>query len=169
MDDEAAFSAFVRARSGGLRRTAWLLTGEWASADDLVQTALMRVWQRWSAIEHAEAAEAYTRRTVFRVYLGWRRRRWTGELALGWVPEQAEPGDIANEHAERSVVLAALARLPRQQRAVVVLRYFDDLSEQDAAVILGCSVGAVKTHAARARRTLRADSTLVPTIKLEQP
>jgi RNA polymerase sigma-70 factor (sigma-E family) len=149
--DTEAFSDFVRGRSPDLLRSAWLLTGDWHTAHDLVQAALERTWPRWGKrIDHPDA---YVRRVMLTTYLSWRRRRWTAELPTAELPETggaAEPSDL------RLSLLAALATLTRQQRAVVVLRYFEDLSEAETAVALGCSVGTVKAHASRGLQQLRA-------------
>jgi RNA polymerase sigma-70 factor (sigma-E family) len=149
--DTEAFSDFVRGRSPDLLRSAWLLTGDWHTAHDLVQAALERTWPRWGKrIDHPDA---YVRRVMLTTYLSWRRRRWTAELPTAELPETggaAEPSDL------RLSLLAALATLTRQQRAVVVLRYFEDLSEAETAAALGCSVGTVKAHASRGLQQLRA-------------
>lgn len=151
MRDTEAFSDFVRGRSPDLLRSAWLLTGDWHTAHDLVQAALERTWPRWGKrIDHPDA---YVRRVMLTTYLSWRRRRWTAELPTAELPETggaAEPSDL------RLSLLAALATLTRQQRAVVVLRYFEDLSEAETAAALGCSVGTVKAHASRGLQQLRA-------------
>jgi RNA polymerase sigma-70 factor (sigma-E family) len=157
--DEEQFAQFVRSSSPGLTRTAWLLTGDWASAEDLVQTALLRTWQRWNSVSRP-AAEAYTRRVVMTTFLGWRRRRWIGEVAVGWLPDRAHPRDLAADVVEHNAVMSALLQLPRQQRAVIVLRYFDDFSEQAIADALGCGIGTVKTHASRGLHALRSNPDL---------
>lgn len=156
-DDEEQFAQFVRSSSPGLMRTAWLLTGDWASAEDLVQSGLLKTWQRWSSVRAPAAAEAYTRRVLMTTFLGWRRRRWVGEVAFGWLPDRADSRDLAADVAEHDAVTTALLQLPRQQRAVIALRYFNDLSEQAIADALGCSVGAVKAHASRALSALRSN------------
>ena len=160
MDDEEEFSAFVRLRSTELQRIAWLLTGDWSTAQDLVQSSLVKTWQRWHSIRRRDAAEAYVRRVMMTTWLGWQRRRWAGEVATGWLPEDAGPDDVAADVAQQQAVVAALRRLPRQQRAVVVLRYFADLSEQATAEALRCGVGTVKSHSARAFATLRSNDGL---------
>lgn len=160
MEDEEEFSAFVRSHSGQLQRMAWLLTGDWSTAQDLVQSSLTKTWQRWRSIRRSDAPEAYVRRVMVRTFLGWQRRRWIGEVPLGWLPENAESADMTAGVAEHEAVVAALRRLPRQQRAVIVLRYFADLSEQATADALRCSVGTVKSHASRALTTLRSNAAL---------
>jgi RNA polymerase sigma-70 factor (sigma-E family) len=168
--DDEEFSAFVRLRSGDLQRMAWLLTGDWASAQDLVQSALVKTWQRWRSVRRRDAPEAYVRRVMLTTFLSWRRRRWSGEVPVGWSPGDGyagsmhgagrSAGDAAAATADHVAVVAALRRLPRQQRAVVVLRYVADLSEQATADALGCSVGTVKSHHARALSALRANDAL---------
>lgn len=161
MTDRAAdadeFAAFVRANSRQLQRAAWLLTGNWGTAEDLVQTALTRTWQRWAAIRAPEVRLPYVRRTLLTTFVSDRRRHRVVEVSLGAAPDAAVGADPAVDIAQRAVVLAALERLPRLQRAVVVLRYFDDLTELAAADALGCSVGTVKSSASRAFEKLRLD------------
>jgi RNA polymerase sigma-70 factor (sigma-E family) len=143
------FREFVDANSRALLRAAWLLTGDWSAAEDLVQTALAAAWPRWTSID---SPGAYVRRAMTTTYLRWTRRRWTGEIATESLPEHA----VEDEHSEsRQVLLSALATLPQQQRAAIVLRYFADQSEAETAAAMGCSVGAVKSHTSRAVAKLR--------------
>ncbi|WP_377321297.1 SigE family RNA polymerase sigma factor [Pimelobacter simplex] len=153
-----AFEEYVAARGAALWRSAWLLTGDRHKAEDLVQTALMKCWRRWSRIEDAAAVEAYVRRTMVTTYTDWWRRRWNGELPTTELPD--EPDRATPDPGIRQDVLVALARLPRGQRAVVVLRYFDDLTEAQTATALGISVGTVKSQTSRALRTLRESGLL---------
>ncbi|MEV5001236.1 SigE family RNA polymerase sigma factor [Nocardioides sp. LML1-1-1.1] len=151
------FEEYVAARSPALWRSAWLLTGDRHRAEDLVQTALMKCWRRWHRIEDPGAIEAYVRRTMVTTYTDWRRRRWNGEVPTERMPDGVvDPPDLG----VRRDVLAALATLPRGQRAVVVLRYFDDLTETQTAATLGISVGTVKSQSARALRALRTSGLL---------
>lgn len=154
------FAEFVAARSAALVRTAWLLTGDESTAQDLVQTALAKTWTRWQRIERQEAPEAYVRRVMLTTYLTSRRRRWHGEVALGAVPDLPSVSDPFAEADMRSVVAAAMRELPRRQRAVLVLRYFDDLTEPQAARVLGCSVGTVKSQSSKALARLRNSTQL---------
>lgn len=149
------FEEFVAARSTALWRSAYLLTGDRQRAEDLLQTALVKAWRRWDRIVRHEAAEAYVRATIATTYTDWWRRRWNGEVPTGELPETAAPPDSTRVEVRRDV-LAALAGLPRGQRAVIVLRYFDDLSEQQTAAALGVSVGTVKSQTSRALAALRA-------------
>jgi RNA polymerase sigma-70 factor (sigma-E family) len=150
------FDAFVAARAKVLWRAAWLLTGDHHRAEDLVQTSLAKAYPHFSRLGDDEAFEAYLRTTMYHTYLAWWRRRWTGE-----VPSDVDGGattepDVALHHD----LVRALADLPRQQRAVVVLTYFDDLSHPRAAEVLGISVGTVKSTLARALAKLRVSPRL---------
>jgi RNA polymerase sigma-70 factor (sigma-E family) len=167
VDDSEQFAEFVRGCSRRLQRTAWLLTGDWSGAEDLTQTALAKCWVRWSRVRRADNAEAYARRVLVTTFLGWRRRRWTGELAVSYLPESPAPGDDFGAADLRDALMAALRRLPPRQRAVVALRYFEDLTEAQTAAALGCSVGTVKSQAARALTTLRAASGLRAAVRGE--
>ena len=149
------FREFVAARSPALLRTAWMLTGDTHLAEDLLQTALARTWPHWSRLRDGQP-EAYVRRVMVRLTGSWRRRRWRGETPTAAVPETATSGDTFTPVDERAVLLAALGGLPARQRQVVVLRYYDDLSERQVADLLGCSIGAVKSQAARGLAKLRA-------------
>ncbi|HEX8004353.1 MAG TPA: SigE family RNA polymerase sigma factor [Mycobacteriales bacterium] len=151
------FAEFVAARQRALLRAGWLLTGDWASAEDLVQTALVRTWPHWHRLPDADRAEAYVRRVMFTTYASWWRRRWRGETPTADLPDRAAG---AADTDLRAALVAAVLRLPRRQRAVVVLRFLDDLTEARAAEVLGCSVGTVKSQTAKALATLRRDPRL---------
>lgn len=155
-----AFEEYVATRSAALWRSAWLLTGDRQRAEDLVQTALMKCWRRWDRIGDAGAVEAYVRRAMVTTYTDWWRRRWNGELPTEDLPDRPDRPDAATDPGVRRDVLVALATLPRGQRAVVVLRFFDDLTEQQTAATLGISVGTVKSQTFRALRTLRTSGLL---------
>jgi RNA polymerase sigma-70 factor (sigma-E family) len=157
------FAEFVAARSNALLRSAWLLTGDAGRAEDLLQTVLARAWRRWEGIAAGGQPEAYLRRALFTTYLSWWRRRWRAEVPAV-VPESARTGDLADESANRDAVRRALARLSRQQRAIVVLRYVEDLSVERTAELVGCSPATVRVQALRALRTLRTD----PHLRLEE-
>lgn len=157
MADRPDFAEFVSVRAPALLRTAYLLTGDWALGEDLLQTALASTWRRWGRL--TGEPEPYLRRTMLNTYLSWRRRRWSGEVTTGVLPERALDDTTANAD-ERDLVWTALRRLPRRQRAVVVLRYYEDLTEAETANLLGITVGTVKSQASKALATLRVDSTL---------
>ncbi|GAB2553647.1 SigE family RNA polymerase sigma factor [Kribbella endophytica] len=158
MTAEDSFDAFVLARSGRLLRTAYLLTQDHALAEDLLQTALAKVWFAWSRIEGGDP-EPYVRKVLVNTYSTWWRRRWNGEQPTDELPESAGPEGVGT--AERTDLWRALQQLPRRQRAVVVLRYYEDLSEAETARLLGCSVGTVKSQASKAFAKLRLDPNLV--------
>jgi RNA polymerase sigma-70 factor (sigma-E family) len=151
------FDAFVAARSSALLRTAYLLTHDHASAEDLLQTALTKAWFAWSRIE--TAPEAYVRKVLVNTYATWWRRRWNGEHATEDLPD-AGVASTADASDASHDLWRAMERLPRRQRAVVVLRYFEDLSEAETAGLLGCSVGTVKSQASKALAKLRIDPAL---------
>ena len=153
MDDEADFRQFVSRRQRSLLKTAWLLTGDWGSAEDLVQTTLLKIWTRWSRVGEDAHVDGYARKVMLSIYLGWRRRRWTGERPTAFLPDRPSPSGPSYE--ERHVLANAVQSLPPKQRAVIVLRYFDDLTERDTATVLDCSVGTVKSQTSKALSTLR--------------
>ena len=162
-ETEVSFEDFVRARSGSLLRTALLLTGQRrAEAEDLLQLALERAYRHWPKICGSEGPERYVRRILASASTDrWRR--------LARRPEHAMPAgggpvvpDRTGEIADRDYLLRALAALPPRQRAVLVLRYFDDLSEVETADMLGCSLGTVKSQAARGLARLRTAAGPVP-------
>jgi RNA polymerase sigma-70 factor (sigma-E family) len=154
------FEDFVQARGAALLRTAWFLTGDHQKAEDLVQTALAKAWLHWDNIDRDGTGShmAYVRRVMVTTYSGWWHRRWNAEQPYAAPPETAlrSSGQGRAEDSDlRRDVLAALARLPRGQRSVVVLRYFEDLTEAQTAEALDCSVGTVKSQTARALAVLR--------------
>lgn len=164
MDVEGEFETFVRARSPSLLRAAWLLTGDWFAAEDLVQSALEKVWPKWSTLSHQEFAEAYVRRAVTTTFLRGRRRRWAGELPAAQLPEAVAQDEYEGAD-RRSAIFAVLLRLPRRQRAVLTWRYYGDLTERQTAAAMGCSVGTVKRYTARALATLRREPNIVVLLK----
>ena len=160
-ETEVSFEDFVRARSGSLLRTALLLTGQRAEAEDLVQIALERAYRHWPRICRSEGPERYVRKILARASAErWRRLARRPERAMPAAEHGPVEPDRTNEIADRDYLLRALAALPPRQRAVVVLRYFDDLSEAETAQMLGCSLGTVKSQTARglARLRVTADS-----------
>ena len=151
------FDDYVAARGPALWRSAWLLTGDAHRAEDLVQTALVKCWRRWDQIATGGSVDGYVRRALVTTYTDWRRRKWTGEVPSAVLPDnRAADPDLVVRHD----VLAALALLPRGQRAVVVLRFYDDLTEVQTAAALGVSVGTVKSQTARALHALRSSKLL---------
>jgi RNA polymerase sigma-70 factor (sigma-E family) len=144
---------YVAARGEALLRTAYLLCGDRHLAEDLVQEVLVKVHRR-RRLEEIEHLDAYLRSAVVRQFLSWRRRRSGNEALLLAGREPSLPGP-ADAHAERDAVWSELARLPRQQRAVLVLRYYEDLPDARIAELIGCAPATVRAHAARALATLR--------------
>ena len=157
-DGADGFASFVAARGDALWRSAWLLTGDHQLAEDLVQTALAKSWRAWSRIG-PDGFEAYVRRVLFTTYAAWWRRKWRGERPTADLPESATTGDTVAAEARNDLV-AALTGLPRGQRAVVVLRYFEDLTEAQTAELLGISTGTVKSQTSKALAKLRIDPSL---------
>jgi RNA polymerase sigma-70 factor (sigma-E family) len=151
---DVAFGEFVAGRYASLVRTAFLLTGDRGHAEDLVQVSLLRTFHAWGRLKAPENAEAYVRTTMIRLASRWRRRRWTSEVPSVAPPDREVP-DPAAEIDEAAAVREALQTLPWPQRAVLVLRYFDDLSEVQVAALLSCSVGTVKSRASRGLAALR--------------
>jgi RNA polymerase sigma-70 factor (sigma-E family) len=152
------FDGFVAARSRALLKTAWLLTGDRQLAEDLLQTALAKAYLAWHRVSPGRE-EAYVRRILVTTYATWWRRAWRRErptdLTLLGQGELEDPHDATGSADLRRIVVAALADLPPRQRATVVLRYYCDLSEADTADALGCSVGTVKSQAAKGLDRLR--------------
>lgn len=147
------FEAFVASRSGALLRTAYLLTRDRGLAEDLLQTALAKAWRAWERID--DHPEPYVRKILVNTYASWWRRRWNGEQPTAELPEHAVPGEPgAMEGAD---LWTAVGRLPRRQRAVIVLRFYEDLSEAQTAALLGVATGTVKSQTSKALRALRID------------
>lgn len=155
------FDGFVAARGDALWRSAWLLTTDRHNAEDLVQTALAKSWRAFDRVG-PEGFEAYVRRVMFTTYVSWWRRKWRGERPTAELPEQAQPTE---DRDARNDLVAALDLLPRGQRAVVVLRYFEDLTERQTADLLGISTGTVKSQCSRALTALRSS----PHLQREEP
>ena len=155
-DRVADFDDFVAARGRAMWRAAWLLTGDSGKADDLVQTALGKAWPQFDRVSASGSFEAYVRRVMFTTYLSWWRRKWNAELPSP-VPEAATGSPDLDLRRDLTTALAAL---PKGQRAVIVLRYVEDLTEAQTADVLGCSVGTVKSQSSRALAALRSSPAL---------
>jgi RNA polymerase sigma-70 factor (sigma-E family) len=151
------FTAFARNRTQALLRSAYLLTGDQHLAEDLVQASLARTYLAWRRLDDPANAEAYTRRVMYRLQVSsWRRRR-VREAVTADLPEPRHPGNDPTDAADLRIALrAALLRLPPRQRAVLVLRFFEDHTEAEAAELLDVSIGTVKSQAARGLARLRA-------------
>ncbi len=141
--DVSAFSEFVGARSASLFRTAYLVIGDYQLAQDLLQDSLVRAYVAWSRMRDPAKAEAYTRRIIVTTAISWRRRRSFHERPTGYLPE-AVVGDETDRVGVCDELWRELHLLPPRQRAAVVLRYCQDLSEAQTAELMDCSVGTVK-------------------------
>lgn len=156
MRDEAAFTAFVAARGPALLRLAWLFTADSDAAQDLVQEALARAVPRWDRIAEG-AHEQYVRASIRTIWVdGWRRRRGTLLDVVPDPPDGVDGAPLPDDAASRLTLEDALTRLTPRQRAVLVLRFYEDLSERDTAAALGCSLGTVKSQTNHALARLRA-------------
>ncbi|MEW2385893.1 SigE family RNA polymerase sigma factor [Micromonospora sp. NPDC047707] len=152
--DIEGYREYVGARLEPLRRTAYLLCGDWHTADDLASTALVKLLRHWRRVSVMDSPDAWLRRTLLRVWLDERRRPWRREAAWAQVPDAAVRSG-SDGTADRLTLLALLAELPPRRRAVLVLRYFCDLSVEETARELGCTAGTVKSQTARAIDALR--------------
>lgn len=147
-----SFEEYVRARGDALLRFGYLLCGDAHQAEDFVQEALVRCHRRWGRIR--EDPHVYVRRAVLRQYLSWRRRAASGEIPTDLIEGEQAP----NQHAtseDDDVIRGMLDRLPRRQRAVLVLRYYEDLPDGEIATLLGCSPATVRVHVHRGLARLR--------------
>jgi RNA polymerase sigma-70 factor (sigma-E family) len=151
---EADFTAFVAERAHSLLRTAYALTGDRHAAEDLVQNALGKAYARWRRIE--DEPEPYVRRMIYNDFVSsWRRSRRRAEISVAEPPDRSGPARLENDAALRMLLRDALMALPPRQRAVLVLRYFEDLSLQETAAVLSCGQGTVASQASRALAKLR--------------
>jgi len=150
------FTAFVAGASRRLLRSAYLITGDASAAEDLLQTALERAYRHWSHCQRRGTPEAYVRRIIVNAATdGWRREHTLRNVALSDAQVPALGDARLDSLPMREALIAALRELPTGQRAVLVLRYFDDLTEAETARTLGCSLGTVKSQHARAMTRLR--------------
>ncbi|MFF1301846.1 SigE family RNA polymerase sigma factor [Streptomyces sp. NPDC058307] len=154
-EQEDRFQEFVRARWSHLVRTAYLLTGDAHHAEDLTQTALAKAYRSWRRVAGSDNPEAYVRRMLVTCNSDRFRKRRVKESLTDEPPELAGRDEAVARVDERGVLMAALAQLPPRQRAVVVMRYWEDLSEAEAAEVLGCSQGTVKSQASKGLAKLR--------------
>lgn len=148
------FSEYFAARVHALRNTAHLLCGDWHRAEDITQLAMLRLYVAWPRLARRDALDAYARRVVVRTFLAENRRsRWRREQLTDAPPDTVTTTDT--DSAERLLLIRALSAVPPKQRAVLVLRYWNDLSVDEVAGTLRCSTGTVKSQAARGLATLR--------------
>ncbi|MGW4896631.1 SigE family RNA polymerase sigma factor [Kitasatospora sp. NPDC004240] len=158
-EQEQSFDEFVASRYGALRRTGYLLCGDWHLAEDLVQATLVKLYARWHRLREPEAAIGYARTTLVRHYIDTRRRRSSHEVAEADLPAvlDASPGGaVESDPARRLAVLAALARVTPAYRAVLVLRFWEDQGVEETAAALRLSTGAVRSGTHRGLAQLRA-------------
>ncbi|GAB2612342.1 RNA polymerase sigma24 factor [Paractinoplanes abujensis] len=155
---EADYAHFVRTRTHALLRSAYLLTGDQHLAEDLVQEALARTHRSWQRLERTENAEAYARKVMYHAQVSFWRRPKVAEVFPADFEPDSRPGadDHADTTVERLVLRRALLTLSPKQRAVIVLRFFEDHTEAEAAQLMGVSVSTVKTQTARALDRLRS-------------
>ena len=172
-DDE--FVAYYAARAGHLRNTAFLLCGDWHLAEDLTQTAFTKLYRAWTRIDRHDVLDQYARRVLLRTFLDEGRRPWRRERPT--LPDDEALDAVSPDQRgveDRQVLKTALLRIPKGRRAVLVLRFWADLSVEQAAEVLGCSTGTVKSQTARGLDNLRevlgdALDDLKPTIPGGQP
>lgn len=152
-DRDVAFAEYFAARSEAMRGTAFLLCGDWHRAEDLVQSAFTRLYVHWNRVARHEALDPYVRKVLLRVFIDDGRRGW-------WRRERPQDTPVERPGAaphtdDRLMLIRALAGVPPRQRAVLVLRYWEDMSVEETAAALNCSAGTVKSQAARGLQTLR--------------
>jgi RNA polymerase sigma-70 factor (sigma-E family) len=147
------FAEYVVRRYDGLCRTAYLLTRDWAVAEDLVQTSLAKAWAAWSKIEGDP--DRYVYRIIANTHASWWQRRWRGEVPTDAVPEEFVERDFAGIVVDHDALWAAIGILSKRQRTVIVLHYFDELTLQQVSETLGCSLSTVKTQLSRGLARLR--------------
>ncbi|SDX99143.1 RNA polymerase sigma-70 factor, sigma-E family [Micromonospora pattaloongensis] len=152
---EDEYRQFVAARMDSLRRTAYLLCRDWHTADDLVSITLGKLYRNWRRVRDAENVEAYVRGVLTHAWLDELRRPWRRERSVDQLPDHVEPQVAEASAVDRDLLLHLLGQLPPRRKAVVVLRYYCDLSVEQTADILGITTGAVKSQAARALEALR--------------
>ncbi|MBB4906518.1 RNA polymerase sigma factor [Actinophytocola algeriensis] len=159
--DEESFRRFAVAHAGKLRRSAYLLCGDWHFAEDLMQNTLIKIYRSWSRVQKDESLANYGRTVLLRTWLDEKRRPWRrSEQTAAAVPDRSDdargPGDSPERLWAQDLVHQGLLRLPPRQRAVLVLRYFEQLSVAEAAAVMRCTEGTVKSQTARGLDALRA-------------
>ena len=158
--DDPGFRDYVTARGRSLLRTAYLLTGNLADAEDLVQSALAKTYQAWDRIEDMGALDGYVRRAMVNTHISWWRRRKLEEFPTDEIPDQVV-ADHSGHSDLQEIMRRAIDRLPERMRAAVLLRYYEDMTEAEVADALGVSLGTVKSTVSRAVAKLRVDAELL--------
>lgn len=154
--DEEEFAKYFAARRDAVRRTAYLLCGDWHRADDLTQTAFVALHRHWHKVREKAALDAYVRKTLTRAVIDESRRPWRRERAVEALPDApVASAELGDRVAVRQALLAGLRKVPPRQRAVLVLRFLEGLDVSAAAAALGCSEGTVKSQTARGLEALR--------------
>lgn len=156
------FATFVRANTPALLQTAYLLTGNKNAAEDLVQDTLLRLWPKWELVARADVPLAYVRRSLANGFVNSSRRPWRREVAYEVLPEQPDTVDPVREFDDRAELWQRLSQLPARQRTALVLRYFDDLSDEQISEVLGCRDATVRSLISRGLAALRASSAAGP-------
>ncbi|MCF0093211.1 SigE family RNA polymerase sigma factor [Micromonospora sp. MH99] len=153
------YEEFADTRLAPLLRYAVMLTGDPHQAQDLVQETMVRVQLNWRRVVRADSPERYVRRMLTNQYVDWKRGSWMRRVLLRGEPDESLPASVdhAQSAVDRDQIWSWLSRLPRRQRATLVLRYYEDLPDAEIADILGCAVGTVRSSISRALATLRAE------------
>jgi RNA polymerase sigma-70 factor (sigma-E family) len=151
------FEEFAATRLPAVLRFAAVLAGNRATAEDVAQEVLIRAYSRWDKIGGLDKPEFYVRKMVLNEFLSWRRRSWRLIPAGDAAGRDLSEPDHALQHAEREALLAEIGKLPRQQRAVLVLRYYEGCGDAEIAELLGCTPGTVRGYASRALAALRVE------------
>lgn len=162
MRAEAGFAGFVREHTSALLRTAYLLTGNRPAAEELVQDTLVRLYPKWERVEGADVPLAYVRRALANAFVNQQRRASRREYAYEDVPERIDNRDALGQLADRDEIWRGLRGLPDRQRAALVLRFFEDLSDEESAAALGCRVGTVRSLISRGLAALREEMAQPP-------
>lgn len=163
-DKDAEFAAYMAARQPSLLRTAYLLTGDQHTAEDLVQTALAKLYLSWDRVQRRELVDGYVRRILVNENNSLWRRSWKRrEVTTDYLPETPAPHQEPDDGSSQAL-WEFVQTLPKKQRAAVVLRYYEDLSEAETAAVLGVSVGTVKSQTSRALATMRSKVADHPTL-----
>jgi RNA polymerase sigma-70 factor (sigma-E family) len=151
------FQEFAASRLPAVLAFAAVLTGQRATAEDIAQEVLVRAYARWDTIGGLDRPEFYVRKMVLNEFLSWRRRSWRLIPAGDTATAADSTSDLADQYAERAALLAEICKLPRRQRAVLVLRYYEDRSDAEIAELLGCRPATVRAYASRALAALRVE------------
>jgi RNA polymerase sigma-70 factor (sigma-E family) len=159
---EVGFAGFVRENTPALLRTAYLLTGNGGRAEELVQDTLVRLYPKWDRVAAADVPLAYVRRSLTNAYINQSRRASRREFAYEDVPERTDPRDVLSQLADRDEIWAGLKLLSDRQRAALVLRFFEDLSDEQIAAALNCRIGTVRSLISRGLALLREHMNEVP-------